>query len=989
MRILLKGLMALIATLILPSYAYAQASIAGVVRDTSGGVLPGVTVEASSPALIEKVRTAVTDGTGQYRIVDLRPGTYSITFTLPGFVTVKRDGIVLEGFFAATVNVDMPVGALEETITVTGEAPIVDVQSVRRNQVFNADTFAAIPTGRGFQNLAALIPGLVLSQTQDVGVGLSTVTDMTINGSFVGDGRLLVGNMSVAAPARQGATATHYQIDVGSAQETVITTSGGLGEAETGGVVLNVIPREGGNVFRGSFFGTFANSSFQANNLTPALRAAGLPAPNRLKNTYDVNLSLGGPIVRDRVWFFASWRPNGVSNYIAGMYPNKNANNPNSWVYEADLSRQAVSDAEYQSRAARLTFQVTPRNKVNVFWDEQYRCTSCTAGGSATSAPEANSQGKEPVNRVFQGYWTAPITSRLMLEAGEGSFINPWGGRAYRDTVLGIIPVTEQCTNGCVNQIGTQIPNLTYRAATYAKNYDATVETRGSASYVTGAHSMKVGFRNYFAVGNRGVASISPVLSYRFNNGVPNRLTMNAGTRERRARVNSFGLYVQDQWKINRWTLQGGVRWDHATSWFPQAQLGPTRFIPDPIIIPEADGVDFHDITPRLGVAYDVFGTGRTAIKANLSKFPLAVDGGSELGTNFAPLNRMTLSVDRSWNDANRNYNPDCNLLNPRANGECGQISDLKFGTTTPSNRYDPAITGGWGTRPYNWVTSVSVEQQLGARLAATVGYNRRWYGNFGVTDNTAQTPTDYTLFNLTVPSDSRLPNAGAVLTGIANVNSQGLLSSVDNLITEASNYGRQSQVFNGIDLSLSARGVNGLVFQGGYNIGRTVFDQCEVQAKVPEMTTVPLGYCRNGVFQYQVKLLTSYTVPRIGVEIGATFQSLSGPALQANYTVNNAIASASSTLGRPLVASGNSITVPLLPPNTHYGDRINQLDVRFSKLIRIGPTRNRLNLDLFNALNSSMVQTYNSAFTPGGAWNRPTLILSGRLVKISGQIDF
>jgi hypothetical protein len=154
-------------------------------------------------------------------------------------------------------------------------------------------------------------------------------------------------------------------------------------------------------------------------------------------------------------------------------------------------------------------------------------------------------------------------------------------------------------------------------------------------------------------------------------------------------------------------------------------------------------------------------------------------------------------------------------------------------------------------------------------------------------------------------------------------------------------------------------------------------------------MTSTPLEYCRTGVFQYQVKFLASYTVPRVGVEIGATLQSLAGPPLQANYNVTNAIATASSTLGRPLVASGNSITVPLLEPNRYFGDRINQLDVRFSKLLAFGRTRNRINLDLFNALNSSVVQTYNSAFTPNGAWNRPTLILPGRLVKISGQIDF
>src|SRR5712675_3549972 len=159
-RLVSRATSALLVLLLLPAAAYAQAAITGVARDASGGVLPGVTVEAAGPVLSEKVRSVVTDGTGQYRIVNLLPGTYAVTFSLAGFSSSKREGIELTGTFVATVNGDLKVGALEETITVTGETPVVDVQSVKVQQTVSKDVLAAIPSARTAQGIQALIPGL-------------------------------------------------------------------------------------------------------------------------------------------------------------------------------------------------------------------------------------------------------------------------------------------------------------------------------------------------------------------------------------------------------------------------------------------------------------------------------------------------------------------------------------------------------------------------------------------------------------------------------------------------------------------------------------------------------------------------------------------------------------------------------------------------------------------------------------------------------------
>ena len=246
-------LAAVLLVVLLPAAAFAQAAITGVVKDASGLVLPGVTVEAASPVLIEKVRTVVTDDTGQYRIVDLRPGTYSVTFSLSGFSTVKREGVELSGDFVATVNGDLRLGALEETVTVTGESPIVDVQSSRVQNIIDRDALAAIPSSRNANGIQMVIPGLTTGTTLGDSGGITAGSGGmagNIHGARPSDSRTMTDGINMGWA---GANSNAAVANVAGAQEVVLTTSGGLGEAETAGVVLNIIPRDGGNTFSGSF----------------------------------------------------------------------------------------------------------------------------------------------------------------------------------------------------------------------------------------------------------------------------------------------------------------------------------------------------------------------------------------------------------------------------------------------------------------------------------------------------------------------------------------------------------------------------------------------------------------------------------------------------------------------------------------------------------------------------------------------------------------
>ena len=292
-------LLALFVSLLAPSAAYAQGAITGVVKDASGAVLPGATVEASSPVLIEKVRSVVTDDTGRYRIVDLRPGTYSVTFTLTGFTSVKREGIELSGNFVATVDASLTVGQLAETITVTGESPIVDTQSTRNQQILNRDILAAIPSSRNINGIQAIIPGMgIAGDDGGIGATMQGGTAM-IHGGRANDTRIYADGVNMGWAGTGGGGGQMPQ--VAAAQEVVMTVSGGLAEAETGGVVFNAVPRDGSNNFSGQFNFSGSKGGLQASNYTQALKDAGLRAPFELINVYDTSGMYGGRIFRDKL----------------------------------------------------------------------------------------------------------------------------------------------------------------------------------------------------------------------------------------------------------------------------------------------------------------------------------------------------------------------------------------------------------------------------------------------------------------------------------------------------------------------------------------------------------------------------------------------------------------------------------------------------------------------------------------------------------------
>ncbi|MEQ1729747.1 MAG: carboxypeptidase regulatory-like domain-containing protein [Vicinamibacterales bacterium] len=972
--------------LVLPSAAFAQAAIAGLVKDTSGAVLPGVTVEASSPALIEKTRSVVTDGNGLFRVVDLRPGVYTVTFTLTGFNTVKRDGIELTGSFTATVNADLRVGAVEETITVTGESPVVDTQSAAQQRVMSKEVVDASPTGRTHFEVATLIPGVQTSNTTDSGgTNAIALVNLTSHGSRTGDSRVTINGLSTQNAETSG-NSSGVLPNISGTQEITVDFAAGSAEMPNGGVRINVIPRDGGNTFKGTFFANGTKESWQNNNLSADLKARGLLSANTNKLQYDVNPGIGGPIIRDRLWFFAAARWNGNQNYVGGVFWNKDAYNPNVWTYTPDLTRPGVFRAVQRSVAANVTWQYDEKNKFNFLWDQQYRC-QCTRPNVNVS-PEAADTIVYPYRPFASASWSAPMTSRLLLEAGYSYRPEKWYyprfPEQYGQPTLDMPGVIEQSTGLAyrAQSVGqSQVTQPDQITEGIVNNY------RASMSYVTGSHSFKFGFGDSHSSRTAEVRDDNVHVVYRFNNGIPNQITEKATPYSRKENIGAdLGIYVQDRWTVKKLTLNAGVRFDYFNDYFPAQHLGPGLLVPNRNVdFPRIPWVSWKDVTPRLAAVYDLFGDGKTAVKVSLNKYMIGFGLQGDFGNNANPINRSAINVTRSWNDANRDYIPQCDLTNTLANGECGAMSDQNFGKPTLSTNYDKDTLVGWGKRGYNWEFSLGMQHELLPGVSVNAAYFRRAYGNFTVTDNLAAAATDYSTYSIVAPTDSRLPNGGGQpITGLKDLNPDKV-GQVNNYFTFANNFGDQVEYWHGVDLSANTRLARGILLQGGLSTGRTVTDNCDVLAKLPELAPQGLPYCRQTTkFLTQVKAVAAYTIPKVGLQVSATLQSNPGPVITASYVASNAIIAPS--LGRNLSANAANATINLVAPGTLYGERSNEIDMRLSKAITVSGLKTSFSLDVFNVLNENAVLALNSNYA---TWQRPQSIMYARFMKLGVQIDF
>jgi hypothetical protein len=1026
-----------LVAVVLPSLASGQGalergSLTGTVRDASGGVLPGVTVEAASPALIEKVRTAVTDSAGVYRIVNLDPGTYSLTFSLEGFSQVKRENIEMRGSGTLTIPVEMRVGTITETIIVSGESPVVDVQSTRREAVIDGDVISVLPGTRSTGSLITMVPGV-----ETFGAALNPSPGLVFffsRGGPNSEGRFNVNGMPVAnAFAGGGGSSLIY--DTVNVDEIAFTVAGGMGETDVGGPVLNIVPRSGGNAFQGQAFTNFSNDSLRGDNLTPELTAPP-PGPN-LRQTpgiikaYDANISYGGPIVRDRLWFFGSYRKLNTETAVEGVVGNANAFDLSRWDWAEDRSLTARTSAGRSIYIGRLTAQAAEKHRVSVNWEYQRRCDGtplkaetdgCHTRGSnwvaatATSSPEASLNYLNVPYTVVQGRWTNPMTTKVLLEAGATYYSYRHAGGFLSLPPDGIfdIGVTEQSTaiNPATGRQYAPRSNYVYRALSEYRDDTASPNNwNASLSYVTGSHNMKIGYQGAYQAASTIRHSNPTLLSYNFTQGVPTAFTVRIPEWGTADRTWTQAFFAQDTWTRGRVTFQGALRYDRAWSYSPEGLSGSQMDAPQlgfsAITFPRTPSVDaFNDITPRFGVAYDVFGTGKTAIKFSGGRYLGAATNGLAYTRNN-PAVRTVSTVPRGWTDLDNDRVVDCNLAILTANGECAALTgnNLNFGGLSGIvDQVNQDTLTGWGARDHDWQWSIGVQHEVLSRVSVDVAYARRSFHSFTVTDNLNRDPSQYDAWTINAPSDSRLPGGGGYPITVYTPTAAAAAVPAQNYITWETDFGpARTAYWQGVDFTANARTRHGLTLQIGTNTGRRKDDFCATALRIdsPDWRTAGPGgtNCRsNPPYQTTVRGLASYTVPRVDVLVSTAIRSQPAVARTATWPVPNSIVL--QILGRipPGGTAGGNTNVALLDDDHQlYADnRRTQVDLRVAKIFRLGKRRLDVGVDGENLFNTNYATTYDNTYqystgntTRGGTWNNPTAIYPPRYARLNFTLSF
>jgi hypothetical protein len=978
-----------------PATLRAQSAFTGTVRDSSGGVLPGVTVEATSPVLIEGTKADITGSDGSYRIVDLRPGTYTLTFSLSGFKTARFDAVELRTDFTATFNANMEVGALEESITVTGASPVVDVSSNAKVEVLTREVLDQVPTGRTIQAYAQLVSGVTLN-VPDVGgsrgmqQGYMSTRGLTSANNVVTVDGLMVNGLD-------GDGAVQQYFNQAMVQEMSYQTSGAGADVSPGGVRMAIVSRDGGNQFNGSFFAGWTQGSWLANNLDDDLRARGLGAAGGIDRIYDFNVGVGGPIKRDKLWFFTSVRAWSVDAPIANTFYT-----PENLAYAAGYTacrtgaiscEQGVDDQSIESGLLRLTWQMSQNHKFSIYYDEinKYRGHGMNPGDDPRTASQV---WTSPRYNSAAAKYTGTLSSSLLVEGGY-SF-------NYEEYVItnqdGVnkTPFSPEWYAGASRRDADR-STLTSGLANWGGRYPDRFNAAGSVSYVTGAHNFKTGFQlNWGPYINTRETNADLQQVYR--TGRPDTVTIyNTPLRYKDTLNRDLGIYAQDTWTLNRLTINAGLRWEYLKSEVSATTSGQGRFVPERSF--EAIPMPvWKDFAPRMGVVYDLFGNAKTALKFSVNRYNESRT--TFFANRYNPLAVSTASL--SWTDLDGNDIAEgvvgCAYLTTGCEINYTQMP-RNFGVRA-LDTVDPDFQ-----RTHNWETTAGIQHELFPRVSVAATWYRREFHDLLVRDNLQREMSDYRAVDVMSPLDGSVFQVYTV--------DPAKVALIENFDTNAGD-GRQ-QVYNGFDVTFNARLPRGGTMFGGFTTERTTRAVCD-EPDNPNN----LRFCddADNDIPWRPQLKVSGTYPLVwGIQISGALQSLAGRALGGYTTLNNKISGpgygdTGSPVGTqwlisratrypntpcsaPCVPGGlvvpglteASVTVPLVAPGTEFLDRINQFDLSFAKWFGLGGAR-RLQgqLDIFNVFNANPILGVASTNFGTAAYNRPDGILNGRTFRVGAQ---
>jgi len=969
------------AMIIFPALGLAQfGAIAGTVRDSSGAILPDVTVEARSPDVLESSRTAVSDSSGQYRIEQLRAGKYSVTFTKTGFSTVKQEGIEISAGFTAPVNASLRIGAVQETIDVQGFAPVVDVQNTAEEKTLVKEEVDSLPTAKSFATLGTTMPSVSQNQNDVGGSQGERGNVLFAHGGLGADMSLQVDGIPIyimATVTSLGNANSTFSLNDAGVKEMQYETSAISLESASGGVRVNAIPQEGGNTFHGTVFGNYANSSMEASNFTSSLKAQGLTSVPRYNLLYDESVGFGGPIKKDRVWFWYAQRYRSNDTIDVQTFYSVD---PLSTLFNPNLAKPGHSGGHDGDNQLRVTTQPTARNKLSFFFDKANKCNCPTIVDNAVFTAEAESRLTYPSIWLAAITWQAIISPKLIWDFAVSYSHQDDLFIPLAPTVGVTSPISLLDVNG-VHELRAPTPG-TFTGGEYQRQ----ANLRAGLSYVTGGHDIKVGMTYHWGHRASPTYETSDDVSYTTFNGVPLSVTLYDAPYVQKQDIKAdMGVYAQDKWTLRRLTLTGGIRWDYFNSSIPAQTTPADIWIPARSFAAVPNVPNWKDIDPRFGAAYDLFGNHKTAIKASVNRY--VSTNIYTFGYNINPIqagggNTLTRAV---LPTTNINAPPVGNPLNTAPNGDFSGPGASNFGQSILTTTYDPHLSSGWGKRPYNWEYNAQVQHQLASHISLDAGYFRRTFGNQTVTNNLDITPSNFDTFCVTVPTNPHLGKAsGSQLCGLADINPAYASLTSHQQITFADHFpGQTSQVYDGFDLNINAHPTGRFFLLAGFSIGRTITKNCAV---VDNPLTL-LNCVSDQPFQGSYRVTGGYTFPW-KIQLSGVYQSIPPATFNPTYVVTST--APGSTLGRPLVEG--TITIPnVVAPYTFFTDRVNQVDIRVTKAISIETARFKSRIDLmadvYNVFNTSPVLTRNAAIGP--TFYTPTAVLQAAFLKLGGRFTF
>ena len=999
-----KFAVVVVGLMLLPTLASAQSTIEGIVKDTSGASMPNVSVTASSPALIEKVRIVSTDGQGRYSIVDLRPGTYSLTFAMAGFATQKRDGIELQANVSVPVYVEMGVGSLGETVTVQATAAVVDVENAGNKELLTRQVMDAIPAARNMQALGGLVPGIRLTVPDVGGSQQMEQTYFTGHGAPIQHTTVLLDGMNINSNYIDGQIQNY--VDNAIIQQSTYQTSGISAEVSAGGLLVNQIPKDGGNTFHGDvFLGLSGGSNFwQATNVTPELVSRGLTGQSKVQHIEDFDGSVGGPVLKDRLWFLTAFRYQSTYGVIPGsFYPD---------------GSPGVEDQYIKSASLRLSWQISSKDKFSGTYErfQKFKGHELFRGGvvGRPDNPAVSAQRRgPPLYYVAQGKWTRIQTPKLLFEGGFSTDVIHYSDIYQQgEEQIPFSPEWYAKTThlDLVTNVRSNAPQL--------QNYflpDRRVLS-GSVSYITGSHNIKAGVQDAWGKNDR-VSSINGDLQQQYSSGAPVSVLVYNTPVAVRQRVNAdLGMFAQDTWHIKRLSVTGGLRFEYQKSSIEPSAIGAGRFI-GARSFPRINCETIKGLgcwktwAPRLGLVYDLFGNGKTAVKGGFGRYntPVAT-------TYLTLVNPMAVSTDtRTWTDKDPSCVPSQPCPHQATNGdgiaqdwEIGPSTNANFGKLASLPKFNPDFA-----REYNLQYSAGVQHQIRNNMSVSFNWFRRTNYSGTYIQNRAVDPVaDWTPFTLTNPLN------GEQITAF-NLKPTKFGLPADLYQTNGDQDLRRN-TYTGYEFGVIARLPHGGHFFGGWTIDRVTDIACDASANTAfdgnNLTNGAINdpnslrFCNESgliPFRHEFKAIGSMPL-WWKFELSMAWQDAPEPLKYVNWTLSRTskyptdctvtgCTPGGAVFASPTFLTNSQLTIPLVAPGSRFMDRLNQFDIGLRRTFVIKDKfRIQAQADMFNVNNSHAVLLETQAlgtsvkpYVEGGLGGTPQSLLQPRLLRLALQFHF